>query len=162
MKDDILIYIPLEKYVADWFIHEQGGEIPVKLIRSSIENQIIETFIQKPPKDFVPELNHQGKIPIVLTGYRHKPKESWNYLPKEAMKALCICIQNRFDICLWKEIHRFLPKYSRTKQLIFAFIEKHGIELEESTFDTIAKRYQRKRDSYYVDRCRNRKRKSQN
>ena len=36
------IYLDLEPYLAQWFIHEQGGEHPVTLTRGSAESDILE------------------------------------------------------------------------------------------------------------------------
>jgi len=36
----------------------------------------------------------------------------------------------------------------RTDELIYAFMEKNGIDMTETNWNAIAKRYQRKRNSY--------------
>lgn len=42
---NICIYLPLEDYLAQWFIHEQGGEVPVHLLRGSVESKLLQTYL---------------------------------------------------------------------------------------------------------------------
>ncbi len=48
------LYLELEDYLAQWFINDQGGNNPVRLIRGSMEWGLLEQFLQTPPADYVP------------------------------------------------------------------------------------------------------------
>ena len=144
----ICLYISLEDYLAQWFIHEQGGNLPVKLIRGSMESGLLEQFLQTPPPDYEPDFGGDGKIAIEIPNFRSKDTRDNYYLPKKARELLIACIRNRFDIALWNSIHRFYNIFKRQDELIYAFMEKHGIEQNEKNWNAIAKRYQRKRDIY--------------
>jgi hypothetical protein len=39
MKEQFFLYINIDPYLAQWLIHECGGETPVKLFSGSIEYQ---------------------------------------------------------------------------------------------------------------------------
>lgn len=144
----MLLYIELEDYLAQWFRHEQGGADPVRLTRGSIESGLLEQFLQTPPPDYVPDFGGDGKLAIELPNFRNKDTRSYYYLPPKARDALVACIRNRFDISMWQSLHRFASVFQRQDHLIYAFMEKHGIELTEKNWNAIAKRYQRKRDIY--------------
>lgn len=79
---------------------------------------------------------------------KHKPPETFFYLPKAAEDLLVSCIRNRFDIDMWTSLSRFVSVMKRTDELIYAFMEKNGIDMTETNWNAIAKRYQRKRNSY--------------
>lgn len=147
----ICIYIAIEDYLADWFVNEQGGNRPVHLMRGSIESGLLEQFLQTPPKDYVPIIDAEGMLPIVIPCFRHKPPERFNYLPPKATEALIACIRQRFDLCMWQSLHRFSSVFKRQDNLIYAFMEKHGIEPTEKNWNAIAKRYQRKRKYYLMN-----------
>lgn len=85
---------------------------------------------------------------IELPNFRSKDTRSNFYLPPKAAEALKACIRNRFDIEMWNALHRFDAIFQRQDNLIYAFMEKHGIEQTEKNWNAIAKRYQRKRDIY--------------
>lgn len=142
------IYIKLDSYLAQWFVNEQGGDIPVKLIRGSVESAILEQFLQRQPDDLPIDTSASGKLPIIIPCFKHKPPEKFFYLPPKAEDLLVSSIRNRFDICLWQTLHRFENMLGRQDELIFAFMEKHGIEVNDTNWNAIAKRYQRMRNKY--------------
>ncbi len=142
------LYLELEDYLAQWFIHDQGGNNPVRLIRGSVEWGLLEQFLQTPPKDYVPQVGGPGFVCIELPNFRSKDTRNNYYLPPKATEALKACIRNRFDIAMWQSLHRFASVFQRQDHLIYAFMEKNGIELTERNWNAIAKRYQRKRDIY--------------
>ena len=57
-------------------------------------------------------------------------------------------IRNRFDRELWNDLHNFGRIGKRQDELIYAWMEKHGIEMTETNWNAIAKRYQRQRNIY--------------
>lgn len=142
------LYLELEDYLAQWFINDQGGETPVRLIRGSMEWCMLEQFLQTPPADYVPQIEGDGSVCIVLPNFRSKDTRCNFYLPPKAAEALKACIRNRFDIDMWNALHRFDAIFHRQDHLIYAFMEKHNIEMTEKNWNAIAKRYQRKRDIY--------------
>lgn len=142
------LYLQLEDYLAQWFIHNHGGNNPVKLIRGSVEWSMLETYLRTPPSDYVPTLKSEGYVCIELPNFRYKDTRNNYYLPPKATEALKSCIRTRFDLSMWDEIHRFYAVFKRQDELIYAFMEKHGIEISEKNWNAIAKRYQRKRDIY--------------
>ena len=52
---DLCIYLPLEDYLAQWFVNEHGGERPVHLLRGSIESKALETYLDAAHNDFGPD-----------------------------------------------------------------------------------------------------------
>lgn len=108
------VYINLDPYLAQWFVHEQGGNVPVVLMRGSIERNILEQFLQRLPEGIAPQTCHGGGLPIVIPQFKHKPPKSFFYLPKAAEDLLVSCIRNRFDIDMWTSLSRFVSVMRRT------------------------------------------------
>ena len=146
----IYIYIHLDEYLAQWFINEQGGKVPVELTRGSIESNILEQFLISQPKNATvqTEADNDNAVKILLPSFRHKDTRYFNYLPKSGVSLLVNCIRNRFDIDLWNSLHKFSSLLCRQDELICAFMESHGIEINDKNWAAIAKRYQRKRKLY--------------
>lgn len=148
IMSQICLYIPLEDYLAQWFIHEHGGEMPVHLTRGSVESKILEVYLTHRPEDQLPEIGGEGKLAIAIPSFRNRPPEVFNYLPQRALSSLLTIIRNRFDIQLWTDLHHFGKISKRQDELIYAWMEKHGIEMTETNWNAIAKRYQRQRTIY--------------
>lgn len=150
---DIYFYIELPEYLAQWFIHEHGGS-PVKLIKGSAEHDIVDLFLQIRPKDLAPEVLGGNKIPVIVPHFRNRDPLYYNYLPPRAVQALIECIRTRFDVQLWHDLSKFGYVGQRKDNIIFAWMEAHGIS--DCHWEVVAKRYQRKRNAY-LDNQRKRK-----
>lgn len=145
----MLLYLNLDPYLAQWFINDHGGTIPVKLKRGSVESCIIEQFITLPPSDYKPMNEGESNVQIEIPCFKSKDTRYNFFLPPKAVELLISCIRNRFDVEMWNELYRFSSYVlKRQDELIYAFMEKHGIELTETNWNAIAKRFQRKRDIY--------------
>lgn len=144
----MVVYLSISEYLRQWFVHEQGGQTPVRLNRGSIESALLRQFLRKAPDDYIPERAADGDLAIVIPSFPEKDPRTYYYLPPKAHDALVSCIRTRFDLEMWKELYRFCNFFKRQDELIYAFMEKHGIEPTEQNFNAIAKRYQRKREAY--------------
>lgn len=153
------LYLDLDDYLAQWFIHDMGGEIPVRLKRGCMESTLLETYLTTPPADYVPEVKTEGVVPIVIPNFRNKDPRSNFYLPPKARTALKLLILQRFDLDMWNSLYRFNSSFTRQDKMIEAFMEKSGIEFNDKNYNSVSKRYQRKRDIYKrgVRRQKNRK-----
>lgn len=140
------IYLDLDSYLRQWLIHEHGGEEPVKMLRGSIENDVIQTYISRKPEGWVPVVTDQT-VRIVIPRDKRKNPHTWCYLGVRPLQALKALIKQRFDAQFMMEVIRLLNKSRELKmQLIYAFMEKHGIEDTETNYNTLAKICQRKVD----------------
>lgn len=142
------IYLTLDPYLAQWFINDHGGEVPVRLTRGSVESKILEIYLTPLPHGVAPDFGSPSSVAVVIPSFRAKPAATYNHLPQHARAALLNVIRERFDIQLWQELHVFGKITRRQDELIYAWMEKHGIELTETNWNAIAKRYQRQRDIY--------------
>ena len=143
----IIIYIKLETWLAQWVMNEQGGN-PIHFNRKSVEHNILEMSLIRLPHGMTPNLPGEDKVPIELPHFRHKDVRVYNYLPKKAQNAIKRCIRNRFVIELWQDLHQFGYIGKRKQDIIYAWMESHGIDATETNFFALQKIYQRKREAY--------------
>lgn len=155
------IYLPLEEFLAEWFRHETGSGDVVKLVRGSQESEIVKQFISIRPEN-VPVENGtepppEGKVivPIIIPEQKLKPAIFYNYLAPAAKDALADCIRTRFKIQLFRDLHRVSCIGKRQDNLIYAWLEQHEMSIDR--WDTVAKIYQRMRNSYI---CKNKRKKN--
>ena len=142
-------YLTLDDYLAQWFINEHGGNNPVHLKRGSPESDIVEIYMSVPPRDdYIPEMGGLFQVPVLFPHTRGKDPQFYHYLPPKAYDALVACIRTRFDIQMWEELHRFGYIGKQKSDLIYAWMQKHGIEDTERNWCAITKRYQRKRNTF--------------
>ena len=145
---NICVYLQnIEPYLKQWFIHEHGGEYPVSLVRGSVESCMLKQFIEKRNEEEATNIDERT-LAIYIPTFKDKDPRTYFYLPNRAKVALHKCIKNRFDIQMWQDLHQFSNLSLQIDDIIYAWMEKHGIELTETNWNAIAKRYQRKRRAY--------------
>ena len=147
LMSDLIIYLRLDPYLAQWLNHEHGGEVVV-FPKNSMENDILELGLMKPP--IFPARNEPGenKVPIGVPCFKNKNVRYNYYLSHKSRRALAHCIRSRFVVALWQDLYKFGYIGRRKQDLIWAWMETHGIEATDKNWNTIAKIYLRKRNVY--------------
>ena len=154
------IYVNLEPYLAQWFINDFGGVTPIVLKKLSTERRILEVYLQKWPAAVPRDISTEGKVSIVIPDSRIKLPSKYNYLPNSAMNELKKCIRNRFVIQLWNDLHNFGYIGKKRSALIYAWMDSHGIELNDTNWNSIAKIYLRQHKNYLERELKKKKRNS--
>ena len=151
---EIIIYLKLDPYLAQWLAHEHGGNV----VEFPKENDILELGLMRPP--YFASANEPGKdkVPIGVPWFKSKNVRFNNYLSARSRRALAQCIRTRFVVALWKDLYKFGYIGKRKQDLIWAWMETHGIEATETNWNTIAKIYLRKRNVYREQKRREEKR----
>ena len=153
---EFVIYLKVEPYLAQW-LHSHYGD-PVVFPKNSTENDIIELGlvtkkIAENEKE-TPDLPEEGKIAISLPYYKFTEVRSRFHLLKKSKESLLFCIKARFALELWTELFKFRNRNEMKQEIIWVWMEKHGIDMTESNWNVIAKIYRRKMDVYRKDRWR--------
>ena len=144
---DIVIYLKLDPYLAQWLTHEHGGN-PVVFPKNSAENDILELGLTLKPYFAAPNEPGIDKVPISVPFFKSKDVRSYNYLPPKGRRALARCIRTRFVISMWNDLFKFGNIGKRKQDIIWTWMEAHGIEATDTNWNTIAKIYMRKRSVY--------------
>lgn len=144
---EICVYIALPSYLHQWLMFENNGELPIRVRKGSRESDILECFLIKRPAHVNVDVEGDG-TPFLLPTFRYKDPESYNYLPRSAVKEFVEAITQRFDIELFSSLMRFGYIGKRRKNLIFAWMESHGIESNDTNWNALAQKYQRLRKIY--------------
>jgi hypothetical protein len=148
MDTKTLLYLEIEPYLMQWILHENGGISPVQFPKGSVENKILKVYLIKRPPKLSPDKASADKLAVVIPEFREKPSASYNYLPQRAVNVLHTALRSRFDIQLFNDLLSLGNLAKRQDQLIYAWMEAHGIDITETNWNAIAKRYQRQRKIY--------------
>lgn len=150
---DITLSFSCDEYLRQWFIAENGGEIPVKLRKGSPESHLLEFCLRPKTKCSDQPTPQDSDLKILIPSFRFKNPETWNAITETGRKAFIELLRRRFDLQLWQDIHTIDSLGLRTDELIYSWMESHGIEPTERNFNAIAKRLQRMRRRLQT-RCR--------
>lgn len=145
-----ILHFQVPEYLAQWLRHEQNSN-PVKLTRGSVEADVLEYYLCRQPTTLPLESVREecrGNLEVFIPSYASKDVRIWNYLPPKSAKVFIDCIHARFVIQLWQEIHKLENVGSSITDLIFAFMERHGIEDDGKSWETLRQIYYRRRNAY--------------
>lgn len=157
---DVIIWIDMEPYLRQWYIHDGGGNVPVRLKKGGPDSNLLRCLLRKQPPGAHEETEREGAVPIVVPYYRGKNIQANHYLDHDARVAFHNHVRNRFQVELWKDLHKTRFVRKRKQDLIYAWMEKHGIEDSETNYFAIQKIYQRLRKDENKEMQREREKKT--
>ncbi|SFW42567.1 hypothetical protein SAMN02910409_2246 [Prevotellaceae bacterium HUN156] len=142
------IYLKMPSYLRQWFIHRHGGSNPVNLIRGSIESKLLQKATVPPPPNVLPHLQQPDEVAICIPYSKSHDPRIYNHITETGKNAMIARIKDDFALELWDYLHDFGKIGSQQKDLIYLFMEQHGIHEDGTCWDAIAKIYQRQRNIY--------------
>lgn len=141
---DFNIYLKVEPYLAQ-FIHKALGN-PVELPRESPESKLIKRFLDKTPSDLLPDTGSDSNLTVIIPFFKEKDPRVYNYLSPRAKLLLIESFDTIFLNNLWVELGDLGNLNCNLTDVIYAYLEKHGIE--EDYWETIRQKYYRIRKKY--------------
>ena len=151
------VYIKMPSCLRQWFIHRHGGSEPVKLIKGSIESKLLKIALVKQPENVVIRTKMPDEVAVCIPYSKARDPRTYNFITETGKRALIANVKNSFDVDCWNFLHDFGAITMQQKDLIYLYMEQHGIIEDGSCWDSIAKNYQRLRKNYLTRECKHRK-----
>ena len=139
-----LIYVNLPKHLSQFITHHLGE--PVVFPPQSNENSVIRAFLHRRPDGLKPELPEEGMTAVAIPDSVSKPPEVFNYVGPKGKAAICEAIKDIFLRALWSEVSTLNNSAVGLNNLIAAWCESHGIDVDQ--VETVRQCYYRIRKSY--------------
>ena len=95
-----------------------------------------------------PEKRQEGQVAIEIPDFKSKPAPYWCVLSESARKILTHVIMVRFRIQLWNDLYKVEKLSLPITDSIYAWMERHGIEPEEKSWEAIRQMFFRQRKAY--------------
>lgn len=152
-----LFYLPLPPFLAQWYIHKNGGVVPVKINRNSSENGVLRHFLSTPPEDYVPSVPPAGQLAVEIPSYPAKDPRTYNYVPPYGVNAIVEILREDFDLQLHEFYVGVYLRGGRLDCLLEAWMLHHGIEFNDANFNSVKKRLDRMRNAIKCHRYRSKK-----
>ena len=144
------VYLKVPEYLEQWITHSFGN--PVELLKDSPEMRLLNELLVKMPIGAKPDTGEASNIVIPIPYFKGKDPSAYNYLYQTGKAAMIESFSTLFKknlVCELTDLKNcFKEEGKRVKRatLIYAFMEKHGID--EKHWDTVAQIYHRAIDSY--------------
>lgn len=154
---DFCVYLKMPNYLRQWFVHRHSGEEPVTLLRNSVESKALQRATVPLPKGVLPARQQEDEVAVYIPYSKQHDPRTYNHITETGKRALLSIIKNDFDVDVWEFLHDFGRIGRQQKDLIYLFMEQRGIKEDGTTWDTIAKIYQRLRKGYITQESRRKK-----
>ena len=161
MPSQLTLTIPCETYLAQWFIHDSGGQDPVKLRKNSPEMHLLRVLLaskssriadqkRQPASAMSAEQERQPGLPagpaglrIIIPHFRGMPPDTYNYISPRAERIFTDLLRRRFDLRIFTDLVPVCEHVHRRDELILEWMELNGIEPEERHWFAVDKRLSR-------------------
>lgn len=140
------VYINPPDYLTQWLRNQYWNYETnrVEFPRGSAPRAIMQAFLKSTPVNAEGEPSG-GLLPIEVPTFRGLKESTHNYLPPAGATALISACKRMFQKQLWDELHVFFEHDVLISDIIYAFMERHGIEDTEKNWETIRQMYARLR-----------------
>lgn len=130
-------------YLAQWATHHLGN--PVEFPKDSPESRLIKLFIDKQPRNRLPDL--RGNLAIKIPSSKAKdPRAGYFYMSPRAQTIIKECLSALFIQNLWAELSDINKVNCELSTAIYAWLEKHGIA--DTYWECVRQKYYRLRKLY--------------
>ena len=141
------IHLSLPAYLEQWLRHDywNASSERVEFERGSNCHCIMAAFLKQRPISYK-ESHYDGQLPVEVPTIKGLRPETHNYLSQEGRSALISAIKRNFKVLLDKELAVFFTQDVSITDIVYAFMEMHGIENTPQNWETIRQMYKRMRD----------------
>lgn len=141
------IYLKVPTYLDQWLRHDYWNPVTdrVEFERGSNLHSILSTFLRKEPTGYE-RGDVSDLLPVEVPTFKGMNPDQHNYLSHEGKKALISAIKRNFKTLIDRELSVFYFADVTIIDIIYAFMEKHGIDKTEKNHEAIRQMYKRQRD----------------
>ncbi len=140
--NEIYINVVLPPYLKQWLINTTGGTEPIRFAKGSPYNSFLREYIRhkRECEKFTPWT--PDCVRIVVPHFPGKSPEYYNYLSPSAAKAFEEMVRDFFDGELARVVRAFKNIGKCRYHLLTAWLEDHGIEVDDRNTCAVLKRWQ--------------------
>jgi hypothetical protein len=146
---EYVIYLKAIPCLADFINHTFGN--PVRLDRDSPETRIVRKLLSRTPPGKMPDAAGTAdfNLTVIIPWFKEADRRVYNYFSPAAKKVLVESFNQIMERSMIDEIGKVETFYSgKISALIYSWMEKHGIEDNQTNWYTISQKYYRMRKKY--------------
>jgi len=140
------IYIKAPNYIDGWLRHDFWDDAEGRVVfpRGSAPRAVLQSLLRKPPRGYV-ETAVPGLLPVEVPSFKGVNPASFNYLSDTGRAALISACKKLFRAQLFEELHPLFDHDVQITDVIYDYMDRHGIERTETNWETIRQMYFRMR-----------------
>lgn len=140
---DFTVSIKCPPYLKQFYIKMTGGQHPVTLRKGSPESALVKVLLEIRPEGAPPDIPTGDDLAIFLPYSKAKDPRTHNWLSQKSKEAVLEFIRSHFDRKIWYDIGIIREFPRRLDSLIEAWMQVNGIEIDDTNYQAVLKRFRR-------------------
>ncbi len=143
---DYTVKIKAPGYITDWLRHDywNADRRRVEFPRGSAPRAVLSALLRKTPAGYREPQGEEWTAVEVPT-FRGVNPATYRYLSESGQTALVGACKKLFRAQLWMELSGVMGEDVQITDIIYDFMDRHGIEATETNWETIRQMYMRLR-----------------
>lgn len=140
------VYINPPEYLDQWLRHDfwDTETDRVTFPRGSAPRAVLASLLRKAPSQYIPN-NVSNSLPVEVPTFKGLNPATFNYLSPAGKTALISSCKKLFQATLYNELHELFAHDVQITDIIYDFMDRHGISPSERNWETIRQMYLRMR-----------------
>lgn len=140
------VYVSLPDYLHQWLRHEFWDEDTGRVVfpQGSAPRAVLQSLLRPKPRDWQQE-DTTGMLRIEVPSVKGVNPATFNYLSAHGQAALTSACKSLFRSVLWLELNPLFPHDVQITEVVYDFMDRHGIERTERNWEAIRQMYSRMR-----------------
>ena len=140
--NDVFLNLILPPYLKQWLINATGGTEPIRFAKGSPYSSFLREFLRHKRECESFTMWSPECVRIVIPHFPGKDPEYYNYISPKSSDAFVDMVRDFFDCELARVVKSF-DNIGRCKyNILTAWMENHGIEVDDRNTCAVLKRWQ--------------------
>lgn len=147
------LYIKAPEYLDQWLRHDFWDEESRRVVfpRGSAPRAVLQSLLRKPPRGYL-ETPDAALLPVEVPSFKGINAATFNYLSDSGRAALLSACKKLFQATLFNELHELFYHDVQITDILYDFMDRHGIDQTEKNWETIRQMYSRLRKKSQAQR----------
>lgn len=140
------VYINPPEYLDQWLRHEFWDDESQRIVfpRGSAPRAVLAAVLRRAPSRYLPSKG-PCTLPVEVPTFKGVNPATFNYLSPYGHSALIAACKTLFKAALYNELHVLFDHDVQITDIIYDFMDRHGIDRSERNWETIRQMYLRMR-----------------
>lgn len=140
------LFIKLPDYLHQWLRHEYWDEATGRVVfpQGTAPRAVLQSLLRPQPKGWI-QGDTSGMLRVEVPSFKGVNPATYNYLSADGQSAFVSACKILFKAQLVLELSPLFPHDVQITDIIYDFMDRHGIEREERNWETIRQMYYRMR-----------------
>ena len=140
------VFIKAPDYLHQWLSHDFWDADSGRVVfpQGSAPRAVLKSLLRSKPKGWT-QGDTIGLLPVEVPSFKGLNPAKFNYLSKDGQAALVAACKDLFQATMYLELHPLFSHDVQITNVIYDFMDRHGIDRDPKNWEAIRQMYYRLR-----------------